>query len=296
VAELDDTGRGAADDLLARVGRIARDEATREVNKRLANLVAGGRLNWDMLTQWGHRISDNGTPVPIRPNLDLVGFTVADVPVGDLTRVSAGGGDFHHKFSEFTETTEVGSSAFAGIISIPQTHRNFILIARGRETQIYAPSDNLLFGFVYGSDISHGSYFDGDDLIYDWSRLHVDPEAGTVAVESDQGAGFIRFGSDTSNQAAGGSPSPYYDTGGDGRMATLYVRIFDYTDSTRFKNFEWRLVRPKGPANTGGKYIEFWVGFGQIELLDAITGFSVGMTTARARHSWAVTYGEDPLP
>jgi hypothetical protein len=87
--ELDDTGRSAADDLLARVAKVARDEATKEVNRRLANLAVGGRLNWEMLTQWGHHISDNGTAVPIRPNLDLVGFTVADVPAGDLTRVTA---------------------------------------------------------------------------------------------------------------------------------------------------------------------------------------------------------------
>jgi hypothetical protein len=92
VNELDDVGRGAADDLLARVAKVARDEATKEVNKRLANLAAGGRLNWEMLTQWGHRISDDGTLVPIRPNLDLVGFTVADVPASDLTRVTSGTG------------------------------------------------------------------------------------------------------------------------------------------------------------------------------------------------------------
>jgi hypothetical protein len=79
-------------------------------------------------------------------------------------------------------------------------------------------------------------------------------------------------------------------------MATLYVRIFDYTDSTRHKNFEWRLIRPTGPANTGGKYIETWVGFGQIELTDAITGFVVALSSAQARNSWCATYGEDPLP
>jgi hypothetical protein len=92
VAELDDRGRDAADGLLAKVTAVARAEAARAVAEKLNNVVEGGRLNWEMLTQWGHRISDDGVPVPIRPNLDLVGFTVADVPVGDLTRVTGGGG------------------------------------------------------------------------------------------------------------------------------------------------------------------------------------------------------------
>jgi hypothetical protein len=90
VAELDDRGRDAADGLLAKVTAVARAEAIRAVAEKLNNVVEGGRLNWDMLTQWGHHLLDNGTEVPIRPKLDLVGFTVADVPAGDLTRVTGG--------------------------------------------------------------------------------------------------------------------------------------------------------------------------------------------------------------
>jgi hypothetical protein len=92
MAELDDRGRDAADGLLAKVTAVARAEAARAVAEKLNNVVEGGRLNWEMLTQWGHHLLDNGVAVPIRPNLDLVGFTVADVPAGDLTRVTGGGG------------------------------------------------------------------------------------------------------------------------------------------------------------------------------------------------------------
>jgi hypothetical protein len=117
MAELDDRGRDAADGLLAKVTAVARAEAARAVAEKLNNVVEGGRLNWDMLTQWGHRLLDNGTLVPIRPNLDLVGFTVTDVPAGDLTRVTGGGGNLRHC-----------SALLSNDASLPVAHNTVVLV------------------------------------------------------------------------------------------------------------------------------------------------------------------------
>jgi hypothetical protein len=112
---LNDEGRGAGDGLMAKVRDEARRVALDEINRRLNNTVVGGRLNWDMLTQWGHHLLDGGTEVPIRPKLDLVGFTVADDPTGDLTRVTGGGGGGGGGMTKVAEVIVGSSDHFQGI-------------------------------------------------------------------------------------------------------------------------------------------------------------------------------------
>jgi hypothetical protein len=198
----------------------------------------------------------------------------------------SGGGASTTRFSYYKEASISGASGFGNNV-LPQTHRNILVVAKFRQTEDIADLTAFVDTAVSGSR--------SGEPIYDAVRLDVDAATSLVSVANDQESGQWRLGAITSNQSAGGSPSPIYETGGDARMSALWFRIAGYTDTDRFKSVDWKLMTPTGPASTGGQLIKMYVGSGQVETLEAITGIIFSLNSL-AQNSWCAVYGEDLLP
>jgi hypothetical protein len=233
VAELDDRGRDAADGLLAKVTAVARVEATRAVAEKLNNVVEGGRLNWDMLTQWGHHLLDDGAEVPIRPKLDLVGFTVADDPAGDLTRVTGSsgggtGGDWVELASHIVPAG--GGEGSMDFPSLPQTYRSLVAVGDNIQYVSYSAVDGKPICFLANA-------WNGNDYVQRIHRYGYDGSAiNDVATPTPGNSGAIGY-----------APGP----AGDEPVSSFVCWFPGYTNTTKYKTYHGHAEYSFGSTTLG---------------------------------------------
>jgi hypothetical protein len=230
---LNDEGRGAGDGLMAKVRDEARRVALDELNRRLNNTVVGGRLNWDMLTQWGHRLLDNGVAVPIRPKLDLVGFTVVDDPAGDLTRVtgSSGGGTGGDWVELASHTVPAGGGEGSmDFPSLPQTYRSLVAVGDNIQYVSYSAVDGKPICFLANA-------WNGNDYVQRIHRFGYDGATINDVVTPTPG----------NSGAIGHAPGP----AGDEPVSSFVCWFPGYTNATKYKTYHGNAEYSFGSTTLG---------------------------------------------